>query len=169
MSHTPPPHVVDASDHSGQKTLDLLDADLRLRFNKKLGRYEVWRRLQRGQFASVPTDADSLYVWEFVIRVEDRGRFIEPGSWLREKLARRDARYVGPQAAARAAIDEMNASNEAIEREKRAKKREEIAAIAHEYAPIFGRELADDPLFAKPFAVPDTYPEPEPADAAAAH
>ncbi|MGH2384535.1 MAG: hypothetical protein ACRDGB_05725 [Candidatus Limnocylindria bacterium] len=159
MPFTPPAHCVDASDHPAQRTLDLLDAELVLRFNKKLERYEVWRRLMRGQFSAIPTDVDSLYVWEFMTRCEQGGRFIAPGEWLRVKLARRDARYVGAEAAAAAAIAEIDAHNAQLEAQKRAAQQEQIAEIAHEYAPIIGRELADDPLFAKPFAVPDSYPE----------
>jgi hypothetical protein len=146
---TPPAHVVDASDHDAQQTLDSLDAQFRLRFNRQLHRYELWRRLL----------GESGPEWDFVLRLEQGAA---PSEWLLGVLRRRDARYVGPVEAARVAIAEMDAHNEALEREKRAKKREEIAAIAHEYAPIFGRELAADPLFAKPFRIGG----PAPAEAA---
>lgn len=117
--------------------LRLLDPRLELRFNSKLQRYEVWNSSGFIQRVVAPD-----------------GGFAQPGEWLINQLRRKDPAHnsdlddIVKQYAA-----PLDQENEASTEAATAPLLEHASEVAHEYAPIFKREMTDDPIAMKPFRI----------------
>ena len=102
--HVLPEHVVLHPEHPTQRSLDLLDADLRLAYDAKLNRWCVYR----------PRLTPQGLFWDLIERVtgpDGTGRE-EPGEWLVRRLRERDSRYRPAQEAAEAVLKEIRADEQ---------------------------------------------------------
>lgn len=114
-----PEHVISATE--GQRLLDLLDANLVVRWNAKLHRYEVWRWT---------LDAKGID-WGFLLRLDHAQK---PGEWLLNKLRARDSRYRPAEEAAEEVLREIRESEEAERKAKQDATDRKITEIAEEIA-----------------------------------
>ena len=135
-----PPHVLPATSHPTQTSLDLLDAGLLLCRNTRLERYEVWRRTleERGVY------------YGFIIRVEDDGRPIEPGEWLLNKIRARDSRYRPADEAAREALADIKKQEQADEAAREHAFDQIHEELATEFIPLW-RKKAEPDEFAREY------------------
>lgn len=137
----PPDHTISATGHAFQRQLALLDPTLELWFNTKLHRYELWR------YELTPFGK----TYGFLRRVEQDGRFAEPGEWFLALMRERDPRYRPAKEVAALYISEFNADEKARRDRNERELDDKLEQISHEYAPVFMRKIKDDNLFGRFF------------------
>lgn len=132
-----PRHVYPRYDHPVYARLqEVFGPAVELMWNARLERFEVWTF---GMFH------------ERVVAPGGSG-FAEPGDWLINRMRAEDPRYnTDLDDVVRRVTAPVEEHNDAIRAASEKKMADTAAEIAGTYAPIFQREMLDDPIIAKPF------------------